>query len=135
SPTLQTSWPPGPPSTSHPPPTDLPSVHQPSWPCTRRRQPPRDGPRVAGSDQVTPRHTRRLTYRCFLPDLAGLVRSRCAGPGPPCRVRGPGPQVLGLGRAFSPAAAGCGRPGTASSPPSTATFTIAPLEGPRNRSG
>jgi len=54
------------------------------------------------------RHTRRLTYRCFLPDLAGLVRSRCAGPSPRCCAHRPDPDRRRLGGGFSPAGADCG---------------------------
>jgi len=66
------------------------------------------GPDAAGSGQVSLRHTKRLTYRCFLPDLAGLVRSRCAGPGPRCCAHRPDPDRRRLGGGFSPAGADCG---------------------------
>ena len=52
---------------------------------------PPDGIRAAGSDQVSLRHTGRLTYRCSLPGLAGLISSRCTGPGLPRCARGPDP--------------------------------------------
>jgi len=37
---------------------------------------------LADSDQATPRHTKGLTYRCFLPDLAGFISLCCARPNP-----------------------------------------------------
>ena len=39
-----------------------------------------DGTQAVSSNQALPRHTRVLTYCCFLPDLTRFISSRCAGP-------------------------------------------------------
>ena len=40
--------------------------------CTHLRSLFPKSSRVAGSDQVTPRHTKGFTYRCYLPVLTGF---------------------------------------------------------------
>src|SRR5690606_40061239 len=49
-------------------------------PCTRRRLAPPDVTRAAGSDRAPSRHTNTFAYRCFLPDLTGFTKVRCARP-------------------------------------------------------
>src|SRR5438128_12433119 len=51
-------------------------------------------PDAAGPGQVPLRHTKRLTYRCFLPDLAGLVMSSWPRLGPRCFAHQPDPVPL-----------------------------------------
>ena len=41
-----------------------------------------DGTQAVSSNQALPRHTRVLTYCCFLPDLTRFTVSYCAGPKP-----------------------------------------------------
>lgn len=50
------------------------------WPCTFLRFTPTSVTRAVSSHQATLRHTKGFTYRCFLPDLAGFMNFRCAGP-------------------------------------------------------
>jgi len=50
------------------------------------------------SNQVAPRHTKMVTYRCFLPDLTGFMSFRCVGPDSQRHFYRPDPTDYGLGK-------------------------------------
>src|SRR5690606_2464623 len=49
-------------------------------PCTRRRLASPGVTRAVSSDRAPSRHTDAFAYRCFLPDLTGFTKVRCARP-------------------------------------------------------
>jgi len=62
---------------------------------------------VVGSVQALPRHTKGLTYCCFLPDLTGFMSFRCAGPERQHHLLKAASQRKNLGKEFSLAVADC----------------------------
>ncbi len=74
---------------------------------------------IVNSNQVNPRHTKMITYRCFLPDLTGFMSFRCVGPNSQRHFYRPDFTRYSLGEEFNPAVADCRLQGTASSPSST----------------
>ncbi|ABZ83742.1 hypothetical protein HM1_0814 [Heliomicrobium modesticaldum Ice1] len=63
---------------------------------------------VVNSDQAPLRHPKGPTYRCFLPDLAGFIGFRCAGPNLQRHLQKPDPTSQALNSGIHPAAADCG---------------------------
>ena len=80
---------------------------------------------TVSSNQATLRHMETFTYRCFLPDLTGLVKLHCVRPSLQHHLSGPDPTRKSPQRDFDPAIAGCRLQGTATTPSSTAkTFIL-----------
>ena len=75
---------------------------------------------MVGSGQATLRHTGRIAYRCFLPDLTGFTGARRTRPGlrhlPPGIIHPNDSAAVGDS---APHIADFGRQGTANAPPST----------------
>ena len=78
---------------------------------------------IVNSNQVIPRHTKMITYRCFLPDLTGFMSFRCVGPNSQRHLYGADPTNYSLLEDFDPAVADCRLQGTAISPSSTESLT------------
>ena len=88
------------------------------WPCTLNRHgfPERTAP--ACSNQATSRHTKNLTYRCFLPDLTGFISFCCVRPNLQRRLIRPDSRKPASNKGLNLAIAGCKLQGTATSPSS-----------------
>ena len=77
-------------------------------PCTYSRKDLPGGTQPVSSDQAPLRHIRGFTYRCFLPDLTGFVKSYCARPNRQHHLVEPDPTRSILKQEFDPAIAACG---------------------------
>lgn len=62
---------------------------------------------TVNSNQVYPRHTKIITYRCFLPDLTGFMSFRCVGPSSQRHLYRSDLTHYCLGEGFNPAIADC----------------------------
>ena len=104
-----------------------------NWSCTlcRNVRPGLIG--SASSSQVPRRHPEVTTYRCCLPALAGFIGFCRVGPNLHRHLNQTVPKRALLERGFNPAVADCGSAarrrsqGTASSPSSTTTISLAEM--------
>ena len=62
---------------------------------------------TVNSNQVYPRHTKIITYRCFLPDLTEFMSFRCVGPSSQCHLYRSVPTCYSLIEELNPAIADC----------------------------
>jgi hypothetical protein len=84
---------------------------------------------AVNSNQAALRHTKGITYRCFLPDLAGFVTFRCARPDFHHHLLKTALQAPCLQEDLNPAIADCRLQDTATFPSSTANFLMAERAG------
>src|SRR5690625_4318352 len=90
-------------------------------PCTHRRLAFPDVTRAVNSDRAPSRHTHAFAYRCFLPDLTGFTKVRCARPGRQRHLLGAGSTKTKPRAGIRPRYSGLRVQGTATAPSSTAT--------------
>jgi len=91
-------------------------------PCTRRRLASPGVTRAVSSDRAPSRHTDAFAYRCFLPDLTGFTKVRCARPDRQRHLLGADPTETKPRAGIRPRCSGLRVQGTATSPSSTATL-------------
>jgi len=75
---------------------------------------------TVNSNQVSLRHPKSFTYRCFLPDLTGFVNLCCTGPNLQHHLFHPDLKKMSPQIGFRSCSSGLQVQGTANSPPSTA---------------
>ena len=90
------------------------------WPCTLHRPVFPERSATADSNQAPLRHTKDLTYRCFLPDLTGFISFCRVRPDLQRRLLRPDSRKSASNKELNLAIAGCKLQGTATSPSSTA---------------
>jgi len=95
------------------------------WPCTLLRMSfPWVIPAVSSGKACLP-HKRQLCYRCYLPVLTGFTESSLhRALAVNATYKDTVQKKPSLDREFDPTVADCGQQGTASSPSSTASFSM-----------